>query len=137
MDFIPEIKDINELYEKVDLNDQAVWNYISDKNTEGIFQIESDMMKGIIDLIKPTCFEDLVAINATGRPGPLAAGSPADYGHRKNGKEKVKYPIRGCNEIFDSTYGCAVYQEQLMLVSKKIAGFNDMQADSITRKTIA
>jgi len=94
-------------------------------------------MKGIIDMIKPDSFEDLNAINALGRPGPLAAGMPQDYGDRKNGEQKISYPIRGCEDILDNTYGCIPYQEQLMLISKRIAGFDDAQADSICRKTIA
>jgi DNA polymerase-3 subunit alpha len=137
LDFIPEIKDINALYDKVDLEDKKVWEYIASKNTEGVFQIESDMMKGIINIIKPTRFDDLIAINALGRPGPLAAGMPQDYGKRKNGEEDISYPIRGCDELMKNTYGTIPYQEILMLISKKIAGYNDMQADSITRKTIA
>ena len=62
---------------------------------------------------------------------------PQDYGDRKNGKQKISYPIRGCEDILDNTYGCIPYQEQLMLISKRIAGFDDAQADSICRKTIA
>ena len=134
---IPEIKDIFDLYEKADIEDPKVWKYISSKETEGVFQIESNMMKGIIDTIKPTRFEDLGAINAVGRPGPLAAGLPQQYGDVKNGKADVVYPIRGCDDFLDPTFGCIIYQEQLMFVSKKVAGFNDMQADSLTRKTIA
>ena len=134
---VPDIEDINDLYEKADLNDAKVWKYISRKNTEGVFQVESDMMKGIIDTIQPETFDDLGAINALGRPGPLSAGMPDDYGKRKNGEADITYPIRGCEDILDNTFGTIPYQEQLMLISKKVAGFNDMQADSLTRKTIA
>ena len=63
---IDGIASIDELYEKADVEDKKVWKYISGKNTEGVFQIESDMMKGIIDMIHPTCFDDLGAINALG-----------------------------------------------------------------------
>jgi len=137
IDFIPDIENIEDLYRKADLNDDKVWEYIADKNTDGVFQIESSMVKGIIDMIKPTCFADLGAINALCRPGPLAAGLPKQYGDVKNGRAKPFYAIRGCNEFLDATYGCIIYQEQLMFISKKVAGFNDMQADSICRKTIA
>lgn len=133
---IPEIKNIFDLYDKADINDDNVWNYIADKNTDGVFQIESSMMKGIIDIIKPTCFDDLGAINALGRPGPLSAGLPQQYGDVKNGKKKMEYPIRDCEEILDETYGVTIYQEQLMAISKKISGFDDTQADSITRKIL-
>lgn len=134
---IDDIKDIEDLYEKADITDRKVWKYIAEKHTEGVFQVESDMMKGIIDMIHPTNFGDLVAINASGRPGPLSAGVPQQYGAVKNGKAEIDYPIRGCEDILDSTFGCTIYQEQLMLISKKVSGFNDMQADSITRKILA
>lgn len=134
---IDDIANIGELYDKADIKDKKVWKYISDKKTEGVFQVESDMMKGIIDIIRPESFDDLGAINALGRPGPLAANMPQDYGKRKNGEKTITYPIRGCEDILDNTFGTIPYQEQLMLISKKVAGFNDMQADSLTRKTIA
>lgn len=137
IDNLSDIEDIDALYEKAKIEDSKIWKYVSQKQTEGVFQIESDMMKGIIDMIHPTCFDDLGAINALGRPGPLFAGMPKEYGERKNGKAEINYPIRGCEDILDSTYGTIPYQEQLMLISQRIAGFNDMQADSLTRKTIA
>lgn len=137
IDHIDDIKDINDLYEKADINDKNIWKYISEKQTEGVFQVESDMMKGIIEMIQPTSFDDLGAINALGRPGPLAANMPQDYGGRKNGDDIITYPIRGCEDILDNTFGTIPYQEQLMMISKRIAGFDDMQADSLTRKTIA
>lgn len=134
---IDDIKDINDLYEKADIGDKNIWKYVSEKQTEGVFQVESDMMKGIIEMIQPTSFDDLGAINALGRPGPLAANMPQDYGGRKNGDDVITYPIRGCEDILDNTFGTIPYQEQLMMISKRIAGFDDMQADSLTRKTIA
>ena len=70
-------------------------------------------------------------------PGPLGANMPQDYAACKNGKKSVTYPIRGCEDILDETYGVIPYQEQIMAISKRIAGFDDMQADSLTRKTIA
>ena len=66
IDHINDIDSIDDLYEKVDLEDPKVWKLISNKQTEGVFQIESNMMKGIIDIIKPDSFEDLNAINALG-----------------------------------------------------------------------
>ena len=137
IDFIPEIKDVNDLYSKIDLEDPKVWKFIQEKNTEGVFQIESNMMKGLIDDIKPENFNDLVAINALGRPGPLSAGLSHDYALCKNGKKAISYPIHGCDDILNDTFGCITYQEQLMLISKRIAGFSDGQSDSITRKVTA
>ena len=134
---VPDIKDINELYEKANVEDSKIWKYITKKNTEGVFQIESDMMKGIIDIIQPTGFDDLGAICAIGRPGPMSVGLHQQYGDVKNGKAEPQYPIRDCEDILDETYGCTIYQEQLMAISKKVSNFDDMQADSITRKVLA
>ncbi|MBP3199717.1 MAG: hypothetical protein J6N21_22355, partial [Butyrivibrio sp.] len=94
------------------------------------------MMKGIIERIQPSCFDDLGVINAIGRPGPISIGLDKKYADVKNGKEAISYPIRGCEDILDETFGNPVYQEQLMFISKKISGFDDMQADSITRKVL-
>ena len=67
----------------------------------------------------------------------MSANMPQDYGKRKNGGQSISYPIRDCEDILDNTYGVIPYQEQLMAISKKVSGFNDTQADSLTRKTIA
>lgn len=134
---IPGIDDFDDLYNKVDIEDKKIYDLLKSKKTEGVFQVESNMMKGIIDMIQPTCFNDLVAIVSLGRPGPLKAGLPKQYGEVKSGKIKKEYPIRGCEDILDGTQGVTIYQEQLMLISKKISGFNDTQADSITRKVLA
>ena len=136
IDAVDDLKDINDLYDKADVNDKEVWKYIADKNTDGVFQVESGMMKGIIERVKPTCFADLGVINAIGRPGPISIGLDKKYADVKNGKEPISYPIRGCEDILDETFGNPVYQEQLMFISKKISGFDDMQADSITRKVL-
>ena len=137
LSFIPEIENIDDLYTKVDTTDKNVLKFISEKNTDGTFQLESNLVKGIIDMIKPTTFDDVGAINALCRPGPLSANMPQSYGKRKNKEEDITYPIRGCEDILDNTFGVIPYQEQLMQISKKVSGFNDMQADSITRKIIA
>lgn len=136
IDFIPNIKSIDELYKKADINDENIWKYIASKETDAIFQIESGMMKGIVNEIKPTCFNDLGAIVSIGRPGPLGVGANKLYAEVKSGKRPITYPIRGCEDILNETYGITIYQEQLMYISKKVAGFDDMQADSITRKIL-
>lgn len=133
---IPEIPDIKTLYSKVDINDKNLYKYISSKQTDCIFQIESDMMKGIIGQIKPTGFNDIVAINALGRPGPISVGLNKQYAATKNNGVAPAYPLKKCEHILDETFGVTVYQEQLMQISKDVCGFDDMQADSICRKII-
>lgn len=127
----------NDLYDVVDINDPKIYEYISSKQTDAVFQLESDMMKGLIGDIKPTEFNDIIAVNSLGRPGPLSANMPQDYAAIKNGNKEISYPIKGCEDILDETYGVISYQEQLMQISKKVAGYDDMQADSICRKIVA
>lgn len=127
---------IEDLYDIVDINDIELYKDLYHGNSDTIFQLSSDMMKGLIDKIKPTKFNDIVAITSIGRPGPLSAKMDDDYANGKNGGV-LKYPIRGCEDILDATYSTIPYQEQLMLISKKIAGFDDSQADSLVRKPVA
>lgn len=125
-----------DLYKKVDINDRSLYKYIQTQKTEGVFQLESNLMKGLIKDMQPTQFNDIVAINASGRPGPLAANFHKLYGEGKKGNV-TEPPIRGCEDILGPTYNVPIFQEQLMLISKKVSGFDDMQADSITRKITA
>ena len=135
--FINEKLSIENLYDCVDITDSQLYEYISDKNTDAMFQIESNLMKKIIDEIKPTEFNDIVAINAIARPGPISVGMDKEYANVKNGIENIKFPLKGIDNILKETYGTILYQEQLMAISKQVSGFNDGQADSITRKIIA
>lgn len=126
---------IEDLYNIVDINDIELYKDLYHGNSDTVFQLSSDMMKGLIDKIRPTKFDDIVAITSLGRPGPLSAHMDDDYAVGKN-ENKIHYAISGCEDILNPTFGCLVYQEQLMAVSKRIAGFDDSQADSITRKII-
>lgn len=134
---INEELSIENLYDCVDITDSQLYEYISDKNTDAMFQIESNLMKKIIDEIKPTEFNDIVAINAIARPGPISVGMDKEYANVKNGIENIKFPLKGIDNILKETYGTILYQEQLMAISKQVSGFNDGQADSITRRIIA
>ena len=127
----------NELYEALNLTDISLYKYIADKKVDGIFQLESNLMKSIIDKIKPTEFNDIVAINAIARPGPISIGTDTQYANVKHGLIEKQTLLKGIDDIVDYTYGCILYQEQLMAISKRIAGFDDNQADSITRKILA
>lgn len=135
--FLGDKNTILDLYKGVNVNDPRIYQLISDKKTEAVFQLESNVMKSIIDVIKPTGLEDVIAINALARPGPLSCKMHEDYAAVKHGKRGVHYLIKGCEDILNVTYGALVYQEQLMQISKRIAGFNDNQADSLTRRVVA
>ena len=137
LNFIDKDLTIEDLYNCVDLTDKKIYQYIANKNTDAMFQIESGLMKNIIDEIKPTEFNDIVAINAIARPGPISVGMDKDYADVKNGIKDIRYPIKGVENILNETYGTILYQEQLMAISKQVSGFDDGQADSITRKIVA
>lgn len=125
---------LNELYNNRDLRtDPNIYEMLSEGKTDGVFQFESDLFKGVCRDIKPDCIEDLIAITAINRPGPLSAGYDKLYANRKNGIEPVTYDLN-CEEILKMTYGCMLYQEQLMLIAQEVAGFNGNQADSYLRK---
>ena len=127
---------LEELYDNRDIRvDENIYEMLSEGKTDGVFQFESNLFKGMCKDIKPTCIEDLIAITAIGRPGPLSAGYNKIYANRKNGLEPVTYPL-GCDDILNTTYGTMLYQEQLMLMAQKVAGFNGNQSDTYLRKGV-
>jgi DNA polymerase-3 subunit alpha len=134
---IDESLTMDDLYEMVDVDDPQIFEVIQNKETEGLFQIESNLFKGMIEEIIPTGMNDIVVINALGRPGPLKAGMPKSYALRKNGKEEAVEPLRDTWEFVSDTYGTIAYQEQIMLIAKRVAGYDDNQADSHLRKAFA
>lgn len=127
---------LKDLYDTFNREDPNIYKMIKDKATEAVFQIESDLMKGLVEEIKPAAFKDLAAMIAIGRPGPLGAKANKVYADGKN-KGKISYPLHGCENIFNDVYGAIIYQESLMQVSRQVAGFTGTQADSLTRKIIA
>lgn len=100
--------------------------------TDGIFQFESDGMKQLLTRLRPSRFEDLVAANALFRPGPLDSGMVDRFIEGKHGG-KVIYPSPGVKPVLESTYGQAIYQEQLMKIAQEIAGFTLGEADLLRR----
>ena len=130
---------VNDLYKTIEeyLDNEEMFSMIQNKETEGIFQIESNLFKGLVSDIVPTNEKDICAISAIGRPGPLSAGMHTQYAQRKNGFEEAIPQLRGTDHITEDTYHTIIYQEQCMLIAKHVAGFDDSQADSILRKALA
>lgn len=130
---------VNDLYKMIEqhLNDKKIFAGIQNKETEGLFQVESNLFKGLVSDIVPTDENDICAILAIGRPGPLSAGMHTQYANRKNGHEIAIPQLRGTDDITSNTYHTIIYQEQCMLIAKLVAGFDDSQADSILRKALA
>lgn len=130
-------KDVDWLYDNFDIEDKKLYQMLACAKSDCIFQLESDMFKDYLQEMKPTCFDDIAATTALLRPGPLSAGMHHQYAKRKQGLEKNELPLRGIENILDKTYGVIPYQENVMQISKQVSGFDDNQADSIVRKTVA
>ena len=113
------------------LDDATTYGLFQKGETVGIFQYESVGMQRYLKELKPTEFADLIAMNALYRPGPLEY-IPA-FVRRKHGKEPVTYDLAACEEYLAETYGITVYQEQVMLLSQKLAGFTKGEADTLRK----
>jgi len=115
----------------IPLDDSKVFDLLSKGETTGIFQLESDGMRNVLEKLKPTEFEDIVAVNALYRPGPME--NIPHYINRKHGKEAVDYYHTDLKEILNSTYGVIIYQEQIIQIASKMAGFSLGEADLLRR----
>ncbi len=117
--------------ESLPLNDPKVYALFSEGKTNGIFQFESGGMKAELRRLRPERFEDLIALNALYRPGPMEM--IPDFIRRKHGQVEVRYPHPMLEEILRETYGVIVYQEQVMQIASKLAGFSLGEADVLRK----
>ena len=113
------------------IDDAKTYELFQRGETVGIFQYESPGMQKYMKELKPTVFGDLIAMNALYRPGPIAY--IPSFIKRKNGEEKIEYDIEACEELLKETYGITVYQEQVMLLSQKLADFSKGDADVLRK----
>ena len=117
--------------DEIPLDDQKTYELFQRGETIGIFQYESGGMQKYMRELIPNKFEDLIAMNALYRPGPLAY--IPNFVARKNGREQITYDLPAMEEYLAETYGITVYQEQVMLLSQKLAGFSKGQADALRK----
>ena len=117
--------------EKLPLDDKLTFELFSNGETTGIFQFESTGMKRYLRDLKPNRFEDLIAMNALYRPGPMEY--IPKFIRRKQGLEKIDYPLPVMEKYLDDSYGITVYQEQVMLLSQELGGFTKGEADSLRK----
>lgn len=115
----------------IPLDDKKTFALLQTANTTGVFQLESQGMRKVLRDIKPSTFEDIVAVNALYRPGPME-NIPV-YAARKHGREKADYMHPDIRPILEVTYGVIVYQEQIMQIASKMAGFSLGEADILRR----
>ncbi len=113
------------------LDDPKTYELFQRGDTVGIFQYESAGMQKHLKALQPTVFEDLIAMNALYRPGPMEY--IPDFVARKHGRQAITYDLDACQEYLEETYGITVYQEQVMLLSQKLAGFTKGEADSLRK----
>lgn len=113
------------------IDDVKTYELFQRGETVGIFQYESPGMQKYMKELKPTVFGDLIAMNALYRPGPIAY--IPSFVRRKNGEEEITYDLEACEELLKETYGITVYQEQVMLLSQKLADFTKGEADVLRK----
>ncbi len=124
-------------FKTIDVNDKGVYDLIQTGDTLGLFQIESDGMQDLCKRLKPSNFEDIVAVLALYRPGPMESGMLDDFIERKHGRAKIDYFHDELEEvlkpILENTYGVIVYQEQVMQIVQSVGGFSLGGADLVRR----
>ncbi|MDI2098232.1 DNA polymerase III subunit alpha [Klugiella sp. YN-L-19] len=137
LDNIEANRGFRPVLEELELDDPAAYELLARGDTLGVFQLDGGPMRGLLRLMKPDNFEDISAVLALYRPGPMGADSHTNYALRKNGLQPIT-PIHPeleepLEEILGGTYGLIIYQEQVMSIAQKVAGFSLGQADILRR----
>ncbi len=117
----------------VPLDDEKVFEMLRQGNSIGIFQLEGDKMRQLMRRLAPTSFDDIAALNALYRPGPLSENVHNDYADRKNRRQDVRFDHPDLADILGETYGLMIYQEDIMRVATRIAGFSMTEADDLRK----
>ena len=130
---IKKRKGIDVVINKIPLDDKPTYDMLVKGDTMGVFQLESAGMTNLVKKLKPDVFEDLGALVALFRPGPLDSGMVDDFVDRKHGKQEIKYPHPLLEPVLKDTYGTLVYQEQIMQIFQVLADYSLGQADKVRR----
>jgi len=117
----------------LDLGDKGVYELLSNGKSMGVFQLESSGMQNLLKRLRPNRFDDVIAILALYRPGPLDSGMVDEFIERKNGKKPIVYPHHSLETVLEETYGVIVYQEQVMEIARTISGFTMAEADNLRK----
>ena len=119
--------------EGLDLTDKETYDLLSRGDTTGVFQLESSGMKELLTKMRPECFEDVIALVALYRPGPLESGMVDDFVSRKHGTTEVTYLLPQLEPVLKETYGVIVYQEQVQEIARRLAGYSLGEGDILRR----
>ncbi len=119
--------------DKLDLDDAKTFKLLGDGKTSGVFQLESNGLKEVLKKLQPNKFEDIIAVNALYRPGPLGSGMVNDYVERRHGRQQVTYLLPELEPILAETYGVIVYQEQVMKIASAVGNYSLGEADILRR----
>ena len=119
--------------ESIDYNDEKIFQFISEGQTTGIFQLESTGMRDLCKRVKPDSIDDITAINALYRPGPMGSRMHDEFVDVKHGRKQENYIFKELGPILQDTYGIIVYQEQVMHIAQAIAGYSLGEADMLRK----
>ncbi len=115
------------------LDDPVTFDMLRRGDTIGVFQLEGNAMRSLIRSLEPESFDDIIAVNALFRPGPMGQNMHYEYADRKNGRKPVVYPHPATVPFLEPTYGIIVYQEQVMQVARALAGYSMAEADMLRK----
>jgi DNA polymerase-3 subunit alpha len=121
------------LIEDIPLDDSLTFELLSRGDTMGVFQLESPPMRQLLKAMAPSSFEDVAALIALYRPGPMSANMHYDYADRKNARKPVEYFHDDAEEVLSDTFGLMIYQESVMRVAQKFAGYSLAEADNLRK----
>ena len=119
--------------DNLDLDDADTYRLLASGDTTGVFQLESSGMKDLLVRLKPECFDDIIALVALYRPGPMESGMIDDFVKRKHGRKQVEYLLPELEPILKETYGVIVYQEQVMKIAGNLANYSMAEADDLRK----
>jgi DNA polymerase-3 subunit alpha len=133
LDLIEQVHGHRPDIDEVPLDDEPTYELLREGRSVGVFQLESAPMRALMRSMAPTGFEDVAALVALYRPGPMAANMHNDYADRKNGRKPVEHLHDDAEELLGDTYGLMIYQEQMMRVSQRFAGYSLADADNLRK----
>ncbi len=117
----------------IPLDDPVTFEMLRRGDTIGVFQLEGTAMRSLIRSLEPESFDDIIAVNALFRPGPMGQNMHYEYADRKNSRKEVEYPHPATVPFLEATYGIIVYQEQVMQVARELAGYSMAEADTLRK----